>query len=44
VFLSTEIGDPVPGEDALDGYDDVFSISFDGIKKNLWVGSDVALK
>jgi len=35
MFLGTEIGDPVPGEDALNGHDDVFSIAFDGFKKDL---------
>jgi hypothetical protein len=44
MFLGTEIGDPVPGEDALNGYNDVFSKSFDGFKKDLGAGSDVALE
>jgi hypothetical protein len=44
VLLGTEIGDPVPGEDAFHGHHDVFSITFDGFKENLSVGSDVALE
>lgn len=44
MLLGTEIGDPVPGEDALNGHNDVFPESFDGFKKDLRVGSDIALK
>jgi hypothetical protein len=41
---NTEISDPVPGEDTFNGYNDIFSVSFDGFKKHFWIGSDIALK
>jgi hypothetical protein len=44
VFLCAEIGDPVPGEDAFNRYNDIFSISFGGFKEDLWIRSDIALK
>lgn len=44
VLFGAEISDPVPGEDALHRHHDIFSISFDGFKKDFWIGLDIPLK
>ena len=33
VVFGAEVGQPVPGEDALDAYDDIFSKRFDGFEE-----------
>jgi hypothetical protein len=44
VLLCAEISDPVPSEDAFNGHNDIFSVSFDGFKKDPWIRSNIALK
>jgi hypothetical protein len=44
VLLCAEISDPVPGEDTFNGHNDIFSVSFDGFKKDFWICSDISLK
>jgi hypothetical protein len=39
-----QVGEPVPGEHALDGNDQVFSIWCDGIEKKFRVSLDVLLE
>ena len=43
-MLCAQIGDPVPGEDAFNGHNDIFSVIFDGMEKDPWIRSDIALK
>jgi hypothetical protein len=44
ISLCAEISDPVPGEDAFNGNNDIFPVSFDGFKKDLRIRSDISLK
>ena len=41
VLAGAEVGEPVPGEDALDGDDEVFAIGRDGLEEVLGGGEDV---
>ena len=43
-LLGTEIGQPVPGEDAFDGNDEVLTKRFDSIQESLWTGVQVAVR
>jgi hypothetical protein len=40
-FLSTEVSEPVPGEDAFDGHDHLFPVGRDGLEKRLRTGFHV---
>jgi hypothetical protein len=44
VFLHTEISDPVPGEHAFYGHDDVLSERFNGLDEHFSIGFDVAVE
>jgi len=41
LVLGTKVGQPVPGEDAFDTDDDIFTQRFDGFEKRLWLGLHV---
>ena len=43
-LLSTEVGDPVPGEHALHGNDDVLSERLNGFEEDIPIGLDVAVE
>ena len=43
-FSSTEIGDPVPGEDAFDSDHDLIPIRSDRVEKGIRIGRHVAMK
>jgi len=43
-LLVAEIGDPVPGEDALDPDDDILAIGLDGLQERLRGGVDVLVE
>lgn len=43
-FARTEVGEPVPGNDALDGDDKIASERSDGFQKNVRVGGQVSMK
>jgi hypothetical protein len=43
-FFSAKIGQPIPGEDALDGDDEVFPKGLDGREKVPWAASHVLVK
>jgi hypothetical protein len=43
LVLGAEVGDPVPGEEALDADDDVCAERGEGIEKELFVGGDGGL-
>jgi len=42
--LGAQVGQPVPGEDALDSDDNIFSKRLDGLQELLWSGFDVPVK
>ena len=43
-FLLAEIGEPVPGEHALDGHDEIFAVGSDGSEEEVWSGLDVPVE
>jgi hypothetical protein len=44
VLFDAEIGNPVPGEHALDSDDDVLSERFNGLEEDMPIGFDVAVE
>jgi hypothetical protein len=44
VFFTAEIGEPIPGEDAFNGNDNVLSIWSNGFEKDLRVCFDIPVK
>ena len=43
-FVRTEVGEPVPGEDAFDGDDQIVPIGRNGLEKRLWAGFHIAVQ
>ena len=39
-----QVGQPVPGEDALDGHDEVVSVRRDGSQEAFWVAGQIAVQ
>ncbi len=44
VLFTTEIGEPVPGEDAFNSYNDILTIWSDGLEKDVRIGLDIPVK
>jgi len=44
VFLCTEVGNPIPGEDTLHGNDNVFAVGSNGLQKYIRVRFDVTVQ
>jgi hypothetical protein len=44
VLSGTKIGEPVPAEDALGGYDEVIAVGCDGLEEKLRIAAQVAMK
>jgi hypothetical protein len=44
ILLSAEIGEPVPGEDALYGNGDVLTVWFNGLQKGVGIGLNVPVQ
>ena len=44
VFLAAEVGEPVPGEDALDADDHIGAVGLDGLQKWSRFGFDVVVQ
>jgi hypothetical protein len=44
VFFIAEVSEPIPGEHALDGDDDVFAVGFDGLKEGIGLSVDVLVE
>jgi len=44
VFLCTEVGNPIPGEDTLNGNDNVFAVGSNGLQKYIRVRFDVTVQ
>ena len=43
-LLGTQIGQPVPGEDAFDGHDQVLAVGLDGFQESLGPGAQVTVQ
>ena len=44
VFFSTEVSEPIPGEHAFDGDDDVFAVWFDSLEEGIGLSVDILVE